>query len=120
MSKQVEQAMPSGHKKQEDEWFARNEREMLKNLKRERERKQKELEESLKQEESKKQRDLHWMKCPKCGSDMVQKDISGVKIDECTRCEGIYLDRGELEELMLKKDDERKSIMRRITGLFRP
>lgn len=119
MSRQVEQEMPYDPKKTEDEWFALNEREMLKNLKRERERKQKQLEESLKQEEAKKQRDLHWMKCPKCGSDMVTKDVAGIQIDECTRCEGIYLDRGELEDMLLKKDEDRRSFMRRISGLFR-
>jgi uncharacterized protein len=110
--------MPSVNRKQEDEWFAKNERDLLKNLKRERERNQKALEEASHQEEAKRQRDLHWMKCPKCGSDLEEKDIEGIKVDQCRGCEGIYFDRNELDELLLKKRQECRTFMRRITGIF--
>ncbi|HEY4492251.1 MAG TPA: zf-TFIIB domain-containing protein [Acidobacteriota bacterium] len=105
-------------RKSEDEWFARRERELIENLRRERLRKEKELAELMQQEEARKRKELHWMKCPKCGSDMKEQDIIGISVDRCTLCEGIYLDRGELEDLMLKKQEERRSFMRRITGLF--
>jgi len=110
--------MPYDHKKTEDQWFKRNERELIENLRRERKRKEKELAGLMKQEEAKKRKELHWMKCPKCGSDLKEEEIVGVRIDRCTLCEGIYLDRGELEEFLLKKQGERRSFMRRITGLF--
>lgn len=105
-------------RKTEDEWFARNERELLKGLKRERERKEKEIAELFKQEDARKRRELHWMKCPKDGSDLTQETISGIKIEKCPLCEGIFLDRGELEELLLKQHEERRTFMRRLTGLF--
>nr|MDT0663134.1 zf-TFIIB domain-containing protein [Micromonospora sp. DSM 115978] len=39
------------------------------------------------------------MTCPKCRGDMRQYERSGVTIDQCTECRGIFLDRGELEKL---------------------
>ncbi|GHJ11056.1 hypothetical protein TPA0907_54230 [Micromonospora humidisoli] len=37
--------------------------------------------------------------CPKCRGDMRQYERSGVVIDQCGECRGIFLDRGELEKL---------------------
>ncbi|MEV0153464.1 zf-TFIIB domain-containing protein [Micromonospora sp. NPDC050686] len=37
--------------------------------------------------------------CPKCHGDMRQYERSGVVIDQCAECRGIFLDRGELEKL---------------------
>ena len=42
----------------------------------------------------------HWMKCPKCGKDLAEVDLAGIKVDQCTNCLGIYLDKGELELLI--------------------
>lgn len=42
----------------------------------------------------------HWMKCPKCGKELVEVDLSGVKVDQCTDCMGIFFDKGELELLL--------------------
>jgi Zn-finger nucleic acid-binding protein len=39
------------------------------------------------------------MTCPKCHGDMRNYERSGVTIDQCTECRGIFLDRGELEKL---------------------
>jgi Zn-finger nucleic acid-binding protein len=39
------------------------------------------------------------MTCPKCHGDMRQYERSGVTVDQCTECRGIFLDRGELEKL---------------------
>lgn len=38
--------------------------------------------------------------CPKCRGDMRSYERSGVTIDQCTECRGIFLDRGELERLV--------------------
>ncbi len=40
------------------------------------------------------------MKCPKCGKDMEEAPLAGIKVDQCTNCMGIYFDRGELELLL--------------------
>lgn len=40
------------------------------------------------------------MTCPKCHGRMRQFERSGVHIDQCTECRGIFLDRGELEHLI--------------------
>jgi hypothetical protein len=42
---------------------------------------------------------LHFMKCPKCGMDLMSLVYRGVEIDKCTACRGVWLDDGELEKL---------------------
>jgi uncharacterized protein len=37
--------------------------------------------------------------CPKCQSTMRTFDRQGVHIDRCDGCQGIFLDRGELERI---------------------
>jgi len=39
------------------------------------------------------------MTCPKCHGEMRVYERSGVTVDQCTECRGIFLDRGELEKL---------------------
>lgn len=38
--------------------------------------------------------------CPKCHGAMRSYERSGVVIDQCSECRGIFLDRGELERLL--------------------
>ena len=38
--------------------------------------------------------------CPKCHGSMRQYERSGVHVDRCTECRGVFLDRGELERLI--------------------
>jgi Zn-finger nucleic acid-binding protein len=38
--------------------------------------------------------------CPKCQGAMRAYERSGVTVDQCTECRGIFLDRGELEKLI--------------------
>jgi uncharacterized protein len=38
--------------------------------------------------------------CPKCQGQMRQYERSGVLVDQCAECRGIFLDRGELEKLV--------------------
>lgn len=38
--------------------------------------------------------------CPKCHGEMRNYERSGVHVDQCTECRGIFLDRGELERLI--------------------
>ncbi len=76
----------------EEEYFARIEFERKKKAEEE---KQKEMAEG----EKKKLRDLHYMKCPKCGMELIEIDYKEIKVDKCSSCEGIWLDSGELEAI---------------------
>ena len=38
--------------------------------------------------------------CPKCQGHMRAYERSGVTVDQCADCRGIFLDRGELERLV--------------------
>jgi len=100
-----------------DQWFHENEKKLLAELRRKREAK---MREELAREEERKcaeLKKLHWMKCPRCGHDLAEQDLHGVKVDVCTLCEGIFFERGEVEELLQKKAEERRGIFRTLLGL---
>ena len=40
------------------------------------------------------------MQCPKCESKLGTHERHGVVIEECPGCKGVFLDRGELEQLI--------------------
>lgn len=40
------------------------------------------------------------LKCPVCSGAMREASRNGVMIDTCTRCRGVWLDRGELDKLL--------------------
>ncbi len=40
------------------------------------------------------------MKCPECNETLVMADKQGVEIDYCPKCRGIWLDKGELENII--------------------
>ena len=40
------------------------------------------------------------MKCPVDGNTLVITDRSGVEIDYCPQCRGVWLDRGELDKII--------------------
>lgn len=40
------------------------------------------------------------MTCPRCGGTMQTFERAGVQVDQCSSCRGIFLDRGELEQLI--------------------
>jgi len=74
----------------EEEYFARLEFERRK--KQEEEKQQK-----LAEEEKKRLQALHYMKCPKCGMELIEIDYKNIKVDKCSSCDGIWLDPGELD-----------------------
>ena len=41
--------------------------------------------------------------CPACGGHLVQVERSGVRIDACRQCRGVFLDRGELDEILKRE-----------------
>ena len=74
----------------EEEYFARKEFEKKRKIEQEKHRK-------LNEEEKKRLQELHYMRCPKCGMELIEIEYKGIMIDECSECEGIWLDAGELE-----------------------
>jgi len=74
----------------ETEYFARIEFEKKREIEKEKHKK-------LKEEERKALVELHFMRCPKCGMELIEIDYKGIKVDKCSECEGIWLDAGELE-----------------------
>jgi hypothetical protein len=40
------------------------------------------------------------MKCPVDGATLVMTERSGVEIDYCPQCRGVWLDRGELDKIL--------------------
>lgn len=81
-------------KAQEDEYFVKKERELLAKLK-------------AKQENDAKTstQQGYYMKCPKCGAALKERTFQKVVIDQCTACNGIWLDAGELEQVAGKEND---------------
>jgi Zn-finger nucleic acid-binding protein len=43
------------------------------------------------------------MTCPKCGGEMRTHERNGVTIEQCRKCHGIFLDRGEFEQLLSRE-----------------
>ena len=48
------------------------------------------------------------IKCPRCNVNMIKKTRMGVTIDKCKRCDGIWLDGGEIEKILMRIEEERK------------
>jgi len=82
--------MPLKPSEREEEYFARMEYEKKRKLKEEKHKK-------LADEEKKKLKVLHYMRCPKCGMELIEIAYKDIKIDKCSECEGVWLDAGELE-----------------------
>lgn len=96
-------------RKPEDEYFARIEFEKRK----------KALEEKqsrMKKEERKQLKKQHWMRCPKCGMEMVEIEFEGIKVDKCSECLGIFFDDGEVDHLIEKN---RPGFLSRMSAIFR-
>jgi uncharacterized protein len=49
------------------------------------------------------------MKCPNCNVSLVMTDRSGIEIDYCPDCRGVWLDRGELDKIIERSSPAIKS-----------
>jgi RNase P subunit RPR2 len=78
--------------KNEDEYFARRDAELLRQQR-----------ETARKSAAEIERKTHYMKCPKCGYDLISGDWDGIQIDQCTNCHGIWCDAGEAEEILKRK-----------------
>lgn len=45
------------------------------------------------------------VKCPKCDGSLVETDYENIKIDVCQQCSGVWLDAGELAQIVDKDND---------------
>jgi hypothetical protein len=104
-------------RKREDEWFLENERQLLETARQARLKREQERASREQAEERKRLKDLHFMKCPKCGHDMASETIEGVTAERCSHCEGIFLDAGELEQVVLQKSEQRRGFLRKLVKL---
>ena len=100
--------MPVKPTEQEDEYFARIEREMKEKI-------AEQQKKHASKEEREKLKELHFMKCPKCGMDLIEIDFNGMKIDECTDCRGMWLDAGEFDAMARMG----KPVLKKLFNVFR-
>jgi uncharacterized protein len=85
--------MTDRRSKNEEEYFARRDAELLRQQRAQAERAAAEA-----------ARRSHYMKCPKCGYDLITGEWHGIQIDQCTHCHGLWFDAGEAESLLAHED----------------
>lgn len=73
----------------EDEYFAKRDAELLRQQRA-----------AAQRTASEAERRSHYMKCPKCGYDLITGDWDGIQIDQCTHCHGLWLDAEEADALL--------------------
>jgi hypothetical protein len=76
----------------EEEYFTKLELERRKKIEEEKRKK-------IAEEDKKRLKELHYMRCPKCGSELTEIKYKSINVDKCLNCEGIWLDAGELESV---------------------
>ncbi|HJW34508.1 MAG TPA: zf-TFIIB domain-containing protein [Holophagaceae bacterium] len=84
--------MPVKPSTPEETFFAQQELERRRSLARARE-------ERLRDDERRMLKERHWMRCPKCGMELLEIEHLGHRVDQCSACRGLWLDAGELEAL---------------------
>ncbi|MGH7537370.1 MAG: zf-TFIIB domain-containing protein [Gemmatimonadales bacterium] len=94
--------MPNGTSRNEDEYFARRDAELLRQQR-----------EKMQVTAAETERKSHFMKCPKCGYDLITGEWHGVQIDQCTHCHGLWFDAGEAETLLKHAD---RGVFSRVFG----
>jgi uncharacterized protein len=104
-------------RRREDDWFRQNEKQLLEAARVAREKRERERAAQEKTAELDRLKALHSMKCPKCGHDMKEEALQGVKVDRCSHCEGIYFDAGELDQVLMKKEEDRKGFFRKLVKI---
>ena len=63
------------------------------------------------------------MTCPSCGGELLEVERSGVRIDACRQCRGVWLDRGELDRILEQErrvvegvEHDEEDFLREMTG----
>jgi ribosomal protein S27AE len=94
----------------EEEFFAREDAEKRRRL-------ASAVRQEAEQVERERLRRLHHMQCPKCGLPMQEVAFRGVKADVCSACGGIFLDKGEIEQVA--GPEERGGVLAGLLGMLR-
>jgi uncharacterized protein with PIN domain len=92
--------------KSEDEYFVKQDAELIKAQRA-----------RLDDDRSKAERASHYMRCPKCGGQLEEVEFHHVKIDRCTDCGGVWLDKGELEMLEHVDQSRIRGFVRNMFGM---
>ena len=74
-----------GPSRNEDEYFAKQDAELIKQMR-----------SKLDRERDEAERKSHFMRCPKCGATLKEEMHGHVKVDTCPECKGMWLDAGEM------------------------
>jgi Zn-finger nucleic acid-binding protein len=74
----------------ENEYFHKKEKELIKKMKA-----------KLEVEETK---DIH-LECPKCDGKLLETEYENIAIDVCDKCSGVWLDAGELAQVVDKNEN---------------
>lgn len=90
----------------EDEYFVKQDAELIKAQRA-----------KLDEERAKLERKSHFMKCPKCGADLVETEFHNIKIDRCSDCKGIWFDAGEVEMIEHVDQSQLRGFVRSMFGL---
>jgi hypothetical protein len=91
---------PEKPSKNEDEYFAKRDAELLQTARTE----------QVKRRETE-EREKHKMKCPRCGGNLTTVQLHSVEVDICPEGHGTWLDAGELE-LLVKHEEP--GLLRRV------
>src|ERR1041385_7333787 len=81
--------MPDKPSRNEEEYFAKRDAELWRQQRA-----------SAQKTAAEAERRSHYMKCPKCGYDLITGEWHGVQIDQCTHCHGLWFDAGAAESVV--------------------
>lgn len=58
---------------------------------------------------------LHYMKCPKCGHDLVKKQMTLIEVDQCSSCGVLVLKPDDIDKFI----SDEKSILKSLIDFFK-
>lgn len=67
-------------------------------------RQEKELVEKMRARLAAENRETSLLGCPKCDGKLVETDYENVRMDVCNNCHGVWLDAGELAQILNKEE----------------
>jgi ribosomal protein L37AE/L43A len=76
----------------EEEYFRRKEQESIEKMR-----------QKMADEQQTQAQEASRLECPRCDGKLTAVSFEGVEIDRCESCGGVWLDKGELEELRQKE-----------------
>lgn len=77
----------------EEDYFRRRDKESLEKLR-----------EALREEARERGEDVVTMQCPRCDGRLHEAVFDDVRIDRCDKCQGVWLDAGELEQIIQQEN----------------